>query len=307
MVASTSGGPRRVGFIYPGHRDSGFETWRRDFLEALSGLSWIEGDNLLIEWRHAEYDRTRYAPLADDPAWAGVDVLATAGTPLTRALRLARPSIPIVTSVGDPVGSGFAISLESPGLNVTGLSLALREKARRQICLLVEMMPAVRTLLILRSQRYGDIPELNACLEDVSGEHGLAAEVRTADSLAEIESAFASFGGNMTCAAIFYAHGAFQSDEAMLVRAAIRHGIAAIGDERCAAEAGCLMSYGMHHADQARSFAALVDRVLRGESPAGIPFALPARAEFIVNRATAASLGLALSSDLLRRADAVIG
>ena len=304
---SASTRPRRIGFLYPGHQDPEFESWRRDFLDALEGLSWTEGSNLLIEWRFAEYDRTRYAPLAGDPAWADVDVLVTAGTPLTHALRKAMPSMPIVTGVGDPVGSGFATSLESPGLDITGLSWALREKARTQIGLLVEMVPTVRTLLILRSQRYGDIAELNTCLEEVSREHELAAVIRTVESVAEIERALESLAGPLTGAAIFYGHGAFQFDESTLARAAIRHGIAAIGDERRAAEAGCLMSYGMHHASQARSFASLVDRVLRGESPSRMPFELPGHAEFVVNRATAAALGLALSPDLLHRADAVIG
>jgi putative ABC transport system substrate-binding protein len=169
------------------------------------------------------------------------------------------------------------------------------------------MVPTVRALLVLRSQRYGDIPELNACLEETSGEHELIAEVRTAESLAEIESALESLAGLMTGAAIIDGHGAFQFDESTMARAAIRHGIAAIGDERRAAEAGCLMSYGTHHADQAQSFASLIDRVLRGENPAQMPFELPEHSEFIVNRATAASLGLALSPALLHRADAVIG
>ena len=111
----------------------------------------------------------------------------------------------------------------------------------------------------------------------------------------------------MTGAAIFYGHGAFQFDESTLAGAAIRHGVATIGDERRAAEAGCLMSYGMHHADQTRSLATAIDRVLRGQNPAQMPFALPGNSVFVVNRATAASLGLALSPELLHRADAVIG
>jgi putative tryptophan/tyrosine transport system substrate-binding protein len=299
--------PRRVGFLYPGYRDSDFDLWRLGFLAALKNLSWIDGGNVHVEWRFAEYDRTLYAPLADDPIWSDVDVLVTGGTPLTHALRRARPSVSIVTSVGDPVGSGFANSLEEPGLNITGLSWGLREKARKQIGLLVEMAPTIRTLLILRSQRYGDIAELNACLDQVSSEQGLTAEIRMAESFAEIETAFASHGGLMTCGAIIYAHGAFQFDESTMARSAIRHGIAAVGDERRAAEAGCLMSYGMHHADQARSFASLVDRILRGEKPARMPFRLPEHSDFIVNRATAAALGLALSPDLLNRANAVIG
>ena len=306
-MTSASRSPRRVGFLYPGHRDPAFVSWRLDFLDALKDFSWTEGNNLLIEWRFAEYDRTQYAPLANDPVWAGVEVLVTAGTPLTHVLRQAMPSIPIVTGVGDPVGSGFAISLESPGFNITGLSWALREKARKQIGLLVEMVPTVRTLLVLRSERYGDIPELNACLEEVSAEHELTAVVRTAESFAEIESALESFAGPLTCAAFIYANGAFQFDELTMARVAIRHGITAIGDARRAAEAGCLMSYGTRHADQARSFASFVDQILRGKNPAQMAFELPDLSEFIVNRATAASLGLALSPALLHRADSVIG
>ncbi len=306
-MTSTSKSPRRIGFLYPGYRNAEFDSWRLDFVNALGGFSWSEGRNLLIEWRFAEYDRTQYAVLANDPVWAGADVLVTAGTPLTHILRQAMPTTPIITGVGDPVSSGFARSVECPGANITGLSWALREKARKQIGVLIEMAPTVRTLLVLRSERYGDISELNACLVGVAGEHGLAAEIRTAESFAGIESALESFAGEVTCAAIIYAHGAFQFDESAMARVAIRQGIAAIGDERRAAEAGCLMSYGTRHANQARSFASFVDRILRGENPAQMAFELPDQSEFIINRATAAALRLVLSPDLLHRADAVIG
>jgi putative ABC transport system substrate-binding protein len=225
---------------------------------------------------------------------------------LTHALRRATQSIPIITSVGDPVGSGFAISLQIPGGNVTGLSKALREKAGRQVGLLVEVAPTFRTLLVLRSRRYGDIPELNACLEEAAAEHGRVVEVRTTESFAEVETALESVAGLGTGAAITYGHGASQFDESKLAKAAIRNGVVTIGDERAAAEAGLLMSYSMPHADPERCFASLIDRVLRGESAAKIPFELPAKSELIVNRATAAALGLALSPELLSRADAVI-
>jgi len=306
-MTSTSTSTPRIGFLYPGYRDPEFDAWRLAFLKALEDVSWIEGGNLLIEWRFAEYDRTRYAPLADELVRGGVVALATAGTPLTHALRRVTESIPIVTGVGDPVGSGFAISLQNPGLNITGLSWGLREKARKQIGLLVEMVPTVQTFLVLRSRRYGDIPELNTCLKEVAKEFGRVADIRTAESFAEIESALGSVAGTATGAAIIYGHGAFQFDPSKLASAAIRHGVVTIGDERRAAEAGCLMSYAMRHPDQERRFASIIDRVLRGDKPAQIPFELPAESELIVNRATATALGLVLSKELLHRADAVIG
>jgi putative tryptophan/tyrosine transport system substrate-binding protein len=298
--------PRKVGFLYPGHRDPEFESWRLEFLRCLEDLSWVEGVNLHVEWRFAQSDSARYTALAADPAWAGVDVLVTGSTPLTHALKQARPSTPIVTGVGDPVGSGFATSLESPGYNITGLSWALREKARSQVGLLVEMVPTVQNLLVLRSRRHGEIPELNACLEEVAREHALIAEIHTAETFAEIEHALGRVAVPMTSVAIAY-RGAFHFNFERLAEVAIHHGIAAIGDDRSASEAGCLMSYGTHHANLARSFASLVDRILRGDNPAQMAFELPDRSEFVVNQATAALLGLALSPDLLRRADAVIG
>ncbi len=298
--------PRKIGFLYPGYQDADFDSWRLAFANALGERSWIEGANLLIEWRFAEYDRTRYDELANELASADVDALATAGTPLTHILSRATSSIPIVTGVGDPVGSGFAISLENPGRNITGLSWALREKARVQVGLLLEMAPAVTTLMVLRSLRYGDIAELNACLEGVASEHGLGFAVRTAESFDEIELALDELTGPATGAVVIYTRGAFQFAESMLASAAIERGVVAFGDERRSVEAGCLMSYGVRHEDQERSFASALDRILRGESPAEIPFELPTTAEFIVNRSTAAALGLTLPAELLRRAHAVI-
>ncbi len=295
-----------IGFLYPGRKDAEFDSWRLGFAKALVERSWREGDNLLIEWRFGEYDQTRYDRMAAELISAGADVLVTAGTPLTHALSRATQSIPIVTSVGDPVGSGFAVDLQSPGHNITGLSRALREKARAQIGLLVEMAPGVKTLMVPRSERYGGIPELDACLEGVAAECGMDFTVRTAESFAEVEFALGALAGPATAATFVYAHGAFQFDESTFASAAIRYGVVAAGDERRTVEAGCLMSYGLHHPDPEKSYASLVDRVLRGENPARIPFEMPTVPEIIVNRATAVALGLALAPELLQRADAVI-
>ena len=266
----------------------------------------MEGSNLFIEWRFAEYDQTVYAPLAADLVRARVDALLGAGTPLTRALQQATRAVPIVTGVGDPVGSGFARNLAKPGGNITRLSWSLREKARKQIGLLLEMVPTVRTLLILRSPRYGDIAELNRCLKRVARDCGTKAEVRTVESFAEVEAALNRLAGLMTGAAFVYGHGSFQFDTSRLAETAIRHRVATVCDERLAVEAGCLMSYALYHPDQTQRFASLIDQVLRGASPAETPFELPTKSEFVINRRTASSLGLAIAPQLLLRADAVI-
>lgn len=305
-MRSVSTRPRRIGFLYPGSPDREFDDWRQRFLEALKQFAWVEGSNILIEWRFAEFDRTLYAPLAADLVRVKVDALVAAGTPLTRALRQATRAVPIVTGVGDPVGSGFAKNLAKPGGNITGLSWSLREKARKQVRLLLEMVPTVQTLLILRSPRYGDISELNRCLGRVARESGTKAEVRTVESFAEVEAALGRFAGLMTGAACVYGHGSFQFDTSKLAETAIRHRVATVCDERFAVEAGCLMSYNLYHPDQAQRFASLIDQILRGASPAEIPFELPTKSEFVINRRTAGSLGLLIPPELLLRADAVI-
>jgi putative ABC transport system substrate-binding protein len=298
---------RRIGVLYPGRHDREFDEWRPLFLEALKAFAWEDGRNVGIEWRFAEYDQRLHAPLAADLVRMGVDAVLAAGTPLTRALQQATREIPIVTGVGDPVGSGFAKDLAKPGGNITGLSWSLREKAREQVRLLRELVPTVRRLLILRSLRYGDISELNSCLERVADESGMEVEVCTVESFDEVEVALKHLAGLMTDAAFTYAHGSFQFDASQLAEAAIRHRVATVCDERLAVEAGGLMSYTLHHADKTRRFASLIDQVLRGVNPAEIPFEPPTTSEFVINRRTAASLGLVIPPNVLLRADAVIG
>lgn len=134
----------------------------------------------------------------------------------------------------------------------------------------------------------------------------MTAIIITTESFAEIETAFESFPNRLTGAAIVYGHGAFQFDIGPLARAAARHGVVVMGDERSDAEAGCLMSYSTRHAGQARTFAAYVDRILRGEHPAAMAFALPENSELVINRATADLLGVALPAAFVQRADVVI-
>ena len=297
---------RRIGILYPGSPDREFDEWQPRFLDALKEFAWVEGSNICIEWRFAEFDQALHVPLAAGLVRAGVDALLAAGTPLTRALQQATREIPIVTGVGDPVGSGFAKSLAKPGGNITGLSWSLREKAREQVRLLLELVPTVRRLLILRSSRYGDISELNRCLERVADEYGMELEIRTVESFDEVEAALKHLTGLMTGAAFIYGHGSFQFDTSKLAETAIRHRVATVCDERRAVEARCLMSYNLYHPDQTQRFASLIDQVLRGVSPAGIPFELPTKSESVINRRTAASLGLVIPPNVLLRADAVI-
>ena len=300
-------GTRRIGVLYPGGSDADFLQWRSALLDALGKYSWIEGRNLEVEWRFGEYDQTRYEPLAAALARSDVDALLTGGTPLTRALQRATSTVPIVTGVGDPTGSGFAESLFKPGGNITGLSWGLREKAQGQIALLREMAPTVHRMLILRSSRYGSLSELNELLAAVAAGFGIQTHAEATDSPDELETAFEQHAGHLSTAACIYGHGSFQIDTRRLAGSAIRHGIATVCDERALVMAGCLVGYTLHHEDQTRRFAALIDQVLRGVNPAEIPFELPTRVEFAINRQTAASLGLALTADMLQRADAVIG
>jgi putative tryptophan/tyrosine transport system substrate-binding protein len=289
----------RLGILFPGSPDHELEEWRPLFFGALEELGWVEGRNLSIEWRFAERDHERYAPLAHDLACAGMDALLVAGTPLTRALQDAAPTIPIITSVGDPVGSGFAKTLARPGGNVTGLSWALEDKARKQIELLREMAPTIQRLLILRSQRYGDISELNRCLEGVVRESGMAPEVLTIETLAQVDERFTHSGEPLTTAAFIYGHGSFQLDVAALAGIAVRCRVATVTDDRNNVEAGCLMSYTLRHRDQSRQQAGMLDKVLRGISPAEIAFELPTIPDLVINRTTAVALGIAIPRHLL--------
>jgi putative tryptophan/tyrosine transport system substrate-binding protein len=274
--------------------------------KALAELGWVEGTNLSVEWHFANGDSARLAELASQVARSGVDAILTRGTPTTRALQRATTTIPIVTGVGDPIGSGFAASYANPGSNITGLSWATTESHRKQIELLKSTVPGLaRLIIVLKADRSQFAGEMTRSLDAAAREFGLVTRTVPVDSAADLQTTLRRERNAGFSAAFVFGLGASVAPKD-IADIALRNRLPTMFEYGFYVEAGGLMSYRLNWEDQTKSTAIQLDKLFRGIKPAQIPFELPTRSEFVINRATAKALGLAIPQTLLLRADQVI-
>lgn len=308
MDARAAGPPpgrRRLGVLL--FDDERSWAWLRPELrQSLAGFGWVEGSNLSIEWHYAEGDPERLAPLAAALVGSGVDAILTRGSPATRALQRATRSVPIVTGVGDPLGSGFAETLARPGGNITGVSYAVVETARKQLELLREMVPGLARLSIVRKgERQSSATEGTRVVEAIAREYALATRVVAMSRAEDLSREMPRMTGKGAHAAYVFGFG-MDPDPKAVAAALVRARVPAVFPQREYVEAGGLMSYRLDWDDQTRRSAAQIDKVLRGESPAQIPFEFPTHSDFVINAGTARALGLKIPPALRVRADEVI-
>ena len=302
-VGAPPPGQRRLGVLsYDQEHGAGWPQLR----QALAALGWGEGKNLRTEWHYANRDAVRLAVLAAALVRSGVDAVLTNGSTTTRALQRASQTLPIITGVGDPVGSGFAQTLARPGGNITGLSWGFVETTQKQLQFLREMVPQLAHLTIIqRANRQGDVAEGTRTVEAAA--HALAFSTRRvqladADDLSQALDHASSPG---TRAAYVFDFAGFPDSKAV-VAALMRAQLPSVCTNRAFVKAGGLMSYNLHWDDQFQRFAAQIDKVFRGEDPAQIPFEFPTLSDFFLNAKTAKALGLAILPSLRLRADEVI-
>ena len=198
-VGTTAAAPAHAAAPSPGNRRLGVllfdrpETWTflaPESCAALAELGWIEGRNLSVEWRYADGDAARLPVLAAQIVRTGVDAILTRGTPATRALQQATKTIPIVTSVGDAVGAGFAQSFARPGGNITGASVALVEIQRKRIELLRGMVPGLaRLVIVLPAEHQAFVQELTRSVTATAREIGVAPVIALIASTGDLQAA----------------------------------------------------------------------------------------------------------------------
>jgi len=301
----------------PGHRRLGvllhdeprsWEWLKAELAQELATLGWVEGKNLSVEWRYAEGDATRLPPLAAELLRAGVDAVLTRGTPATQALQQATRTVPIVTGVGDPIGSGFARSYASPGGNITGVSWAVVEQQRKQIELLRELLPRLaRLTVVLPANREAYAPQMTAAVQALARELGIVVKIAPVAGMEDLPRALRpdqGSGPGVSAALVFaFGHSIAPKD---IAEAALRQRMPTVFEYPFYVEAGGLMSYRFHWDNQTRSTAVQLDKVFRRVLPAQIPFELPTRSEFVLNARTARALGLTIPPALRARADEVI-
>jgi len=278
------------------------------FRQGLRELGYMEGKNIVIEWRSAEGKRDRLPALATELVHLKVDVIVTAGPLVTRAAKEATVTIPIVMAQDpDPVGNGFVASLARPGGNITGLSRIAPELSGKQMELLKEIVPMLSRVAVFgTSTRPGNALTLRE-VELAGGAFGVKLQYLDILSPKDIVTAFQAAVRERADGALWFVTGSIGNPHRKKIAdLAVSSRLPVIYFERADVEAGGLMSYGVNVVDLHRRAATYVDKILKGRKPADLPVEQPTKFEFIVNLKTAKEMGLTIPPNVLARADKVI-
>jgi len=296
----------RIGILIPA--SASFFSARVEALrQRLRELGYVEGKNIVIEYRYAEGKLERLPELAVELVRLKVDVIVTVSSAVLAAKK-ASATIPIVFALAsDPVGSGLVSSLARPGGNITGLSIMAPDLDGKRLELLKEAFPKVVRVAFLwggSSGARGNLPLTE--LEAVAKALGLKLLSLPVRSLDDFEGAFARAKKERAQALITAVGGLINAQQRQVLEFAAKNRLPAMYPISQWVEAGGLMSYAPNQADQWRRAADFVDKILKGTKPADIPVEQPTKFEFIVNLKAAEQIGLAIPTKVLARADKVI-
>ena len=303
--AQQSASRRRIGVLLVLLSPAGTEA--QAFRQGLRDAGYVEGRDVVIEWRSANGDYARLPQLAADLVERKVDVIVADTTPATQAAQRATSTIPIVMAiVADPVGSGLVANLAQPGGNVTGLSIMLAELSAKRLQLLKEAIPRLTRVVVLWNPptpyHAKAVENLKAVAPSLAIELSLVS-VRTPE---EIGPAFEAVNRAHAQALYVVDCPPFFTHRTTLLKLAAKTRLAVVSGERPYADEGGLMSYGPSYEDQLRRSAEYVDKILKGGKPSGLPIEQPTKFTLVVNLKAARLLGITMSESIMLRADEVI-
>jgi putative ABC transport system substrate-binding protein len=296
----------RIGFL-AATSPSAISTRIEAFRQGLGELGYVEGKNIVIEYRYAEGNLDRLPALAAELVRLNVDVIVTGGAANTRAAKEATKIIPIVMALdNDPVASGFVASLARPGGNITGLSTLAPEISGKQLELLKEIVPKLSRLAVLGNSTTPVNAQALREIELSAGPFRVKLQYLDIRDPKDIETAFRAASKGRAEALLVLASPLFVLQRTQLTDLALKNRLPAIYDRREFVDDGGLMSYGTNFADMSRRAATYVDKILKGAKPADIPVEQPKKFEFIINLKAAKQIGLTIPPNVLARADKVV-
>jgi putative tryptophan/tyrosine transport system substrate-binding protein len=278
------------------------------FRQGLSETGYVEGQNLAIEYRWAEFQYDRLPALAANLVTREVEVIATNGDPrVPMAAKNATSTIPIVFSaISDPVALGLVASLARPGGNLTGVSPMNTELMPKRLELLSELVPQARIIALLANPDNASAERRIKDVQEAARAKGVQLAILKASTESEIDAAFTSLAQLESGALVVDPDVFFVSRRDQFMTLTSRHAVPAIYAWHEFAAAGGLISYGASTASVYRQGGILVARILKGAKPADLPVAQPTKFELVVNLNTAKALGLTVPRSILARADEVI-
>lgn len=298
----------RIGAISTRTRPPNIEA---DYLGAwipkLRDLGYLEGKNLVIEWRFAEGVNSRLPAMAADLVRLNCDVVVAAGTPSALAMQKASSTIPIVVAgVADPVGFGMVASLSKPGGNVTGTAIMATDVSVKSLEFLLAFVPALRLVAVLLNPNNPIDPVTLKQVHAAAMPSGVSVAAFEARSAAEIDVAFAAIARSRAEALIVAPDPVLVNQARQITELAAKGRLPAIYPFRPFVEVGGLMCYGQNIYENFGRAASYIDRIFRGAKPGELPVEQPTQLELVVNRKAAEAIGLKVPLPILLRANMVI-
>jgi putative tryptophan/tyrosine transport system substrate-binding protein len=280
---------------------------RWPFVQELRTLGWLEGQNMVLEYRWAEGQASRLPPLADELLRLPVDVLVVVGTPAIRAAQHATTTIPIVIiSAGDPVAVGLVADLARPGGNITGIGGLVPELSGKLLELLTEAVPGVTRMAILEDSTNPRTARMARATERAAQALGVHTQHLGVWSPDQFEPALKAARREGAGALVVLPSDVAASHQSEIAALALQNGLPAIFWSEQFAEVGGLMAYGPSWPHLWQRAAAQIDKILKGAKPADLPVERPMKFELVVNLKTAQTLGLSIPPTLLFQADKII-
>jgi len=277
------------------------------FIQGLRELGYIEGKNILIEYRWAEGKADRLPGLATELVQLKVDAIFTTGTPAIFALKQATKTVPVVFfSTSDPVGTGVVTSLAHPGGNITGITALASDLWPKRLELLKEIVPKLSRVAMLWNKGNAGMALEAKATQEVAGPLAVALQDRGVKDPNELDVVFLAMTKDRPDGFLALMDPVLNSYQKRILDFLAQNRLPAMFENRNWVEAGGLISYGANYPEAHRRAATLIDKILKGAKPADLPVEQPTKFELVINLKTAKQIGLTIPPNVLARADKVV-
>lgn len=304
LVRAQAGNVRKIGILVP---SPGYPDRYEALKTGLKDHGWVEGQNLAIEWRHAEAKYDRMAGLTQELIDAGAEIVITNSTPGVIQARKATSTVPIVSAAfGDPVASKLVASLARPGGNVTGISIQFDGVVAKILELAVASLPKLTRPAVLHNAANPQALRQAKEISDFAATQGLTPLLLPARTPAEVDAAFASAVSEKCEALLALVDPFIVGQRVRVAQFGLQRRLPVFAGSAEFVESGCLASYGPDFRASFRRAAYYIDRILKGAKPGDIPIEQTTALELAINRKTADAIGLAIPRAQLLRANRVI-